>query len=164
MNKTVAAIVLVVGALLLGLGLLFLCAAIRAPQRLILAVLLIVIGGGAAAWAGMTWRRLSDIEPKRLADRIVETVRAQGKFETTQAEAVASLSAPAANVQAALEILQARGEAVPEHRDDRTVYVLPNLKESKVIRRCPFCGTTFPVKEAVQRCPNCGGVVELDRT
>lgn len=164
MNKTVALIVLGIGALMLGLGLLFLCASIRAPQRMILAILLIVIGGAGAAWAGTTYRRLSDIEPKRLADRIVETVRLQGKFETTAAEAVAGLAAPAANVQQALEVLQSRGEAVPENRDDRRVYVFPNLKESKVERRCPYCGAQFPVKQALTQCPNCGGNLELKRT
>jgi len=164
MNKTVALIVLVVGGLMLGLGLLFLCASIRAPQRLILAGLLVIIGGAAVAWAGTTWRRLSEIEPKRLADRIVEMVRLQGKFETTAAEAVAGLAAPAGSVQVALEVLQSRGEAVPEQRADRRVYVFPNLKESKVVRRCPYCGAEFPVKQAITRCPNCGGVIELERT
>jgi hypothetical protein len=164
MNKTVALMVMLVGALMMGLGLLFLCASIRAPQRLILAALLIVIGGAGVAWAGTTWRRLSEIEPKRLADRIVEMAKLQGKFETTAAEAVAELSAPAANVQAALEILQSRGDAVPEQRDDRRVYVFPNLKESKVERRCPYCGAQFPVKQALSNCPNCGGNLELKRT
>ena len=153
---------------MLGLGLLFLCASAAATEktaiRFILAALLIVIGGAGAAWAGTTYRRLSDIEPKRLADRIVEMVRLQGKFETTEAEAVAGLSAPAANVQQALDVLEARREAVPENRDDRRVYVFPNLKESKVERRCPYCGAQFPVKQALSQCPNCGGNLELKRT
>lgn len=164
MNKTAAIVVLLVGALMLGLGLLFLCASIRAPQRMILAVLLIVIGAAGAAWAGTTYRRLGDVEPRRLADRIVEMVRLQGKFETTEAEAVAGLAAPAANVQAAFDLLQARREAAPEQRDDRRVYVFPNLKESQVERRCPYCGAQFPVKQALAQCPKCGGNLELKRT
>ena len=168
MNKTLALIVLVVGGLMLGLGLLFLCASAAATEkmaiRFVLAALLIVFGGAGVAWAGTTWRRLSDIEPKRLADRIVEMVRTQGKFETTAAEAVAGLAASATNVQAALEILQTRGEIVPEQRDDRRVYVFPNLKESKIERRCPYCGAQFPVKQALSNCPNCGGNLELKRT
>ncbi len=168
MNKTIALILLLVSAVLLGLGLLFLCASTveteRTAIRFVLSMLLILIGGAGAVWAGMTWRRLSDIEPPRLADRIVEMMRLQGTFETTAAEAVANLSAPAANVQAALEILQSRGEAIREQRDDRRVYVFPNLKESKVERRCPYCGAQFPVKQALVQCPNCGGNLELTRT
>jgi Zn finger protein HypA/HybF involved in hydrogenase expression len=168
MNKTISVIILIVGGLMLGCGLLFLCASAAAPQktiiRFLLALLLIVIGGAGAAWAGMTWRRLSEIEPKRLADRIVEMVRLQAKSETTAAEAVAGLSAPAANVEAALEVLASRGEVVQEQREDRRVYVFPNLKESKVERRCPYCGAQFPVKLAITQCPNCGANIELKRT
>jgi hypothetical protein len=164
MNKTSALVVLIVSGLVLGAGLLFLCAAAVRPERIGLAGLLIVIGGAGAAWAGTTWRRLSGIEPERLADRIVEMLRAQGKFETTAAEAVAELSAPAASVQVALELLGQRGEAVPEQRDDRRVYVVPNLKQAKVERRCPYCGATFPVKQAITQCPKCGGNIELKRT
>jgi hypothetical protein len=168
MNKTLALIVLLVSAAMLGLGLLFLCASAAATEktavRFILSLLLIILGAAGAAWAGMTWRRLSDIEPQRLADRIVEMVRLQGRFETTAAEVVASLSAPASNVQAAIDVLQSRGEVTPENRDDRRVYVFPNLKESKVERVCPHCGSRFPVKQSLMQCPNCGGNLELKRT
>ena len=91
-------------------------------------------------------------------------VRAQGKFETTEAEAVATLSAPSANVQSALEILRSRGEVEREQRDDRRVYVFHNLQESKVERRCPYCDAQFPVKQALSECPNCGASLELKRT
>lgn len=168
MNKTMVLIVLAAGGLTLGCGLLFLCASAAAPEkmlvRFILALVMIVVGGAGAAWAGANWRRLSEIEPKRLADRIVEMVRLQGKFETTAAEAVAGLSAPADSVQAALRVLQERGQVTLEPRGDRQVYVFPNLKESQVERRCPYCGAQFPVKQAITRCPNCGGNVELQRT
>lgn len=161
MNKTIALIVLAGGGLLVGLGLLFMCASVARPERLPLSILLIVIGGGAAAWAGVTWRRLNEIEPERLADRVVEWVRAQGKFETTEAEVIAALAAPASSVHAALEILRSRGEIIADHRHDRLVYVFPNLKESKVERRCPYCGAQFPVKQALSKCPNCGASLEL---
>jgi len=164
MNKILLLIVLILGGLLVGAGLLFLCAAMVRPERLALAIILILVGGAGAGWAGLTWQHLNNIDPKRLADRIVESVRLQGEFETTAAEAVAELAAPAANVQQALELLQSRGEAVPEQRDDRRVYVFPNLKESKVERRCPYCGAQFPVKQALAQCPNCGGNLELKRT
>ena len=116
MNKTLALIMLLISAALLGLGLLFLCASAAATEktaiRFLLSLLLIVLGAAGAAWAGMTWRRLADIEPQRLADRVVEMVRLQGQFETTAAEAVASLSAPAANVPLT-DLIPTAGEAEP---------------------------------------------------
>lgn len=168
MNKTTALALLVISGLILGLGLLFLCASAAAPQkaaiRLVLSALLILVGSGGAAWSGMVWRRLNETEPRRLADRIVEMVRQEGKFETTNAEAIAGLSAPADAVQTALDLLRERGEAIPESRDERMVYVFPNLKQSMVVRRCPYCGAEFPVKQAISTCPNCGGKIELERT
>lgn len=168
MNKTAAIFILVVSGLVLGLGLLFLCASAAAPEkiivRIILAVALMAIGALGAAWAGKVWQRLSSIEPDRLADRILESARAQGVSELTVAEAVASLNAPAANVKAAFDVLDLRGDAHPEGRQDRTVYVFPGLKARKVERRCPYCGAEFPVKQAISICPNCGGKVELGRT
>ena len=86
-------------------------------------------------------------------------------FVTTDpAEAVAGLSAPAENVEAAFEVLKNRGDVQLEQREERYVYVFPGLKASKVERRCPYCNTEFPVKKAISRCPNCGGEIKLERT
>jgi DNA-directed RNA polymerase subunit RPC12/RpoP len=165
MNKTVAMIVLAAGSILLGLGLLFLCASAAAPERavsrILLGLVLALIGGGGAVWAGLQWRRLGEIEPARLADRIIGLVQTQAAPELTAAQATAQLGAPAANVQAALQLLQQRGEAQPEGRGDRVVYVFPGLKERKLTRHCVHCGTEFPVRQSLQRCPNCGGKIEL---
>lgn len=168
MNKTLIVVLLVIAMLLLGLGLLFLCASAAEPQRafsrILLGLSLSLIGAGGAVWAGLQWRRLGEIEPERLADRIVAWVQLQPNPEVTVSEATAQLGAPAANVQAALNLLQQRGEAQPETRGDRLVYVFPGLKEGKVVRRCVHCGTEFPVRQSLQRCPNCGGKIELQKT
>jgi len=168
MNKGLVAIMMLIDGSLFGLGLMLICASAAAPEkagtRLILGAVLIMLGGGGAAWLGRAMRRASEIDPQRLADRILEWLRAQNQSETTAAEIVGALSAPQDKVAAALEILQARGEAKPEQREARRVYVFPNLKESKVERRCPYCGAQFPVKQALSQCPNCGGNLELQRT
>jgi hypothetical protein len=127
-------------------------------------LVLLVLGSGGAAWAGNTYRRLNQIEPARLAERILKLARTQRKSETTAAEVTAALGAPAENVDAALEVLKGRGEAQMERREDRWVYVFPGLKTSLVERRCPYCGVEFPVKQAITQCPNCGGKIELQKT
>ena len=48
MNKTLLLIVLILGGLMVGAGLLFLCAAMVRPERLALAIILILIGGAGA--------------------------------------------------------------------------------------------------------------------
>ena len=168
MTKTTSLVILIASGLLLGLGLLFLCASAAAPDkaaiRILLAVALVGLGAGGAVWSGRTYRRLGDIEPARLADRILDLVRRLPNPELTTAEAVSELGAPGEAVRAALELLQGRGEARLEQREERLVYVFPNLKEGKVVRRCVHCGTEFPVKQSLSRCPNCGGKIDLQRT
>jgi len=99
-----------------GPGALFLCASIRAPQRMILAVLLIVIGA-AARRGPATYRRLSG-EPSRNAWPIASwrwcACRASSRRPRPKCRRA---GAPAANVQAAFHLLEARREAMPEHRE-----------------------------------------------
>lgn len=168
MSKTTSRMVLIGSGLLLGLGLLFLCASAAAPDkaviRILLALALIGLGAGGAIWAGKAHRRLGDIEPARLADRVLDLARQRPNPELTAAEAISELGAPAENVRTALEILQGRGDAHLEQREERRVYVFPGLMKGKVIRRCENCGTEFPVKQSLNQCPNCGGKVSLMRT
>ncbi|MBN1923130.1 MAG: hypothetical protein JW892_17930 [Anaerolineae bacterium] len=162
MNKFLPLAMVIVGGLLLAPGLLFLCAAIQEPKRLLLSLLLLVGGGLLAFFGGRLWARDRALSPVRLAGRITELVGASDA-ETTVAQAVASLGAPHAAVQAAFDLLQERGEAYREKREDKEVYVFPGLMPSKVVRRCPYCGNSFSVKTPVHKCPYCGGVVEIER-
>ena len=80
-RRSLAIGVLLISTVTLALGLLFLCAATRQPSRLLLAVALLVVGGGLAAWSGLTLRRLRELDPENLSDRITELVRAGGSAE-----------------------------------------------------------------------------------
>jgi hypothetical protein len=42
-------------------------------------------------------------------------------------------------------------------------YAFPGLEETKVVRRCAYCGNEFSVKTPLHKCPNCGGDLELVR-
>ena len=39
--------------------------------------------------------------------------------------------------------------------------VFPGLKESKVVRRCAYCGNEYTVRKPLHKCPNCGGHLEI---
>lgn len=147
----------------MALGLLFLCAATRESGRLPLSLILLVMGGVLAAWSALTWRRGQQLEPERLADSILNLVRASGGSETTLAEVVAELNVPTEAAQRALSVLQGRGECRRERRAGKDLYVFPGLMERKVVRRCPYCGSEFSVKTPLYQCPNCGGQLELVR-
>ena len=163
MKRTILLAPFVISGILLALGSLFLCAATREPGRLPLSLLLLVIGGGLAAWSALTWRRQQQLEPDRLADSIIDLVRARGAAEVTLAEVVAELNVPTQAAQQALGVLQGRGECRRERRAEKDLYVFPGLMERKVVRRCAYCGSEFSVKTPLHQCPNCGGQLELVR-
>jgi membrane protein implicated in regulation of membrane protease activity len=160
-NKTVVVIVLVASVVLLSLGLLFLCASSLNPGRLWLSIALVVIGGGLAVWSGVSLRRLRDLNPERVADRIVELVRRRGDTETTLADVVGSLQVPHETAEAAMGVLAGRQLVQRERRADRDVFVFPQLRVSKIVRQCPYCHSEFSVKTPVHKCPNCGASLEL---
>jgi len=63
----------------------------------------------------------------------------------------------------ALALLEGRGQCYPEPREGREFYVFPGLEETKVVRRCAYCGNEFSVKTPLHKCPDCGGELELAR-
>ena len=161
--KTVAFAVLGVAVVLLAVGLLFLCAATTTPSRLWLALVLLALGAGLAVWAGVTLRRLRDLEPERVADRVVELVCRRGDDEITEADIIGSLGVPSDVAAQAVGVLSARQLIQRQRRGDRDVLIFPALRAGKVVRRCPYCGSEFSVKTALHKCPNCGATLELGK-
>jgi len=163
MKRTAAIIVLLAAVLFLTVGLVFLCAAVRDTGRLPLALILLAIGGAGTIWSGVTLRRLRDLAPENLSDRITELARAGGEGEVAIVEIVADLGVPDEAAVAALNLLERRGEAHRDRVGEKDVYVFPGLQPSLVKRRCPYCGSEFSVKHAVYKCPHCGGDLRLQK-
>jgi hypothetical protein len=156
---------LTMGAFLLGVvflagGLIFLCAAVQSTGRLPIALALLVIGIGLAAWAGLRWRRAKQLAPEVLDGRIVDLATSQ-QGELTLAQVMGTLDIPDDVARAALARLETNGLCRQERREEKTVYVFPGLKESKVVRRCTYCGNEYSVREPLHKCPNCGGSLQI---
>lgn len=163
MNRTMSYLVIGVAVLFLAGGLVFLCAATSNAGRLPLALILLVIGGGLAFWGGTSLRRAVALDPENLSDRITRLARRSGQGEMTLSQAVSALNAPDEAVERALSLLVERGQAYPEYREDREVYVFSGLRAAKLVRRCESCGTEYSVKEPIYTCTKCGGKVEVVR-
>ena len=116
MNRTAATIVIVISVLFLAVGLWFLCAATREPSRLFLAVVLLAVGGGLAAWSGLALRRLRDLSPEHLSDRITVLARAGGQAEVTLSQVVGELRVPDEAALNALDLLESQGQCRRERR------------------------------------------------
>jgi hypothetical protein len=160
MNRIVYLGVFVVSALVLGLGVLFLCAATAVPERMPLAIVLFVIGVIGAGWSAFSYRRWADRQPAALAARITD-LAAQNDGELALSQVMSAFDVPASAAQAGMDELLQKGQCHREPRGDQIFFIFPGLKEQKLIRKCVYCGSTFPVKQSLQKCPNCGGNLEL---
>jgi hypothetical protein len=155
------ALFLLAGLLLAG-GLIFLVAALQNPGRLLTALALSVPGAGLATWAGVRWRRAKQLSPDTLGDRITQLADAYDA-EITVAQVVSELDAPDDAARTALARLEANGLCHQEYRAGTTIYVFPGLRDSKVVRRCSYCGSEYSVRQPLHKCPNCGGELEIAR-
>ncbi len=147
-------------ALVLGLGMLFACAAIAVPARWPLAIVLLALGAAGAGWSAYAYRRWKETQPAALAARITD-LAAQNQGEVALAQIMSVLDVTASAAQAGIDTLVQNGACLHEARGEQEIFTFPGLKEHKVERRCPFCGSAFPVKQSLQKCPNCGGNLEL---
>jgi hypothetical protein len=153
---------LVASALFLAAGLIFMCAVVDNPRRLPISLALLLVGVALAAGAGRRWRRARQLSPDVLDDRIVE-LAAGYDAEVTLAQVVSSLGVPDDAARTALAHLEAKGLAHQEHREGKTIYLFPGLKDSQVVRRCAYCGSEYSVREPLHKCPNCGGQLEITK-
>ncbi len=160
MNRLVYFIIFFISTFVLGMGLLFLCAATEAPERIWLAIILLALGATGAGWSAYSYRKWLNMQPWQLATRVT-SLAAQNDGELALSQVMSQYSVPAPVATAALDELVNKGQCRREARADAVVYVFPGLKERKMIRKCVYCGSTFPVKQALQKCPNCGGNLEL---
>jgi hypothetical protein len=151
------------GVAFLGGGLIFLCAVVQNPARLPIALVLVIVGGGLAAWAGARWRRARQLSPEVLDDRIT-ILAADYDGELSLAQVVSALKVPDEAAKSALARLEADGLCAQEHRNGRILYVFPGLEERKVVRRCSYCGSEYSVREPLTKCANCGGTLEIVKT
>jgi hypothetical protein len=149
--------------LLLTGGLIFLCAAVQNAARFPIALALLLVGGALATWSGLRLRRARQLAPDTLDDRITQLAAAHDA-ELTLAQVISALDVSNDAARAALAHLEADGLCHQEQREGQSFYIFPGLKESRVIRRCSYCGNEYSVREPLHKCPNCGGSLELVRT
>jgi DNA-directed RNA polymerase subunit RPC12/RpoP len=160
MNKIVYFAVFVVSCLALGLAMLFLCVAVNVPERMPLALVLLVVGAVGTGWSGLSYSRWLSLQPGPLGVRITALAE-QNSGEVSLAQVVSGLNAPADAAMAAMNDLQQKGQGHMEPRKDTMMFVFPGLKERKMVRKCVYCGNTFPVRDPLQKCPSCGGRLEV---
>jgi hypothetical protein len=160
MNRIVYFAVFVVSCVVLGVALLFLCASVYEANRMIMAIALFIAGGAGVVWSGLSYNKWFHRQPGALAPRIT-ALADQNSGEVSLAQVMSTLNVPADVATAALDDLQQKGQCHLESHGEKTVYVFPGLQERKMVRKCVYCGSTFPVRDPLQKCPSCGGNLEV---
>ena len=160
MNKLAYLGIFMLFSVILGAGLLFLVASTVVPERITVALGLLTLGTIGAVVTAYFYSRWYIQQPAVLSARITDLAD-RGDGEIAISQVMSALRVPASAVQAAMDDLVQKGQAHAESRNGQMLYVFPGLKERKMVRKCVYCGSTFPVKQPLQKCPNCGGNLEL---
>src|SRR5512140_2872010 len=116
MNRFIYLGVFIISVLVLGAGVLFLCAAISLPERWPLALVLLGLGAAGAGWSAYAYRRWSGLQPAALAARVTN-LAAENKGELGVAQIMSTLGIPAALATETLDTLVQQGQARREARD-----------------------------------------------
>jgi hypothetical protein len=162
MKKLVAIGAIVLAIILFLFGLIFLIAA-STTSRLLTAFALLAIGALLLWYAIRTLRRLRVLTPDNLDTAVVDLARRLGG-EVSVSQVRSEFSVDQETAQASLDRLRREGVAQLEHRGERVVYLFKGVLPAKAIRKCPYCGSEFPVRESLHTCPNCGGTLEITKT
>lgn len=49
-------------------------------------------------------------------------------------------------------------------RDNRRCYLFQDFQMKMDLKKCPLCGSDYPVRDVVVRCPACGCDLKNDRS
>jgi hypothetical protein len=150
------------GILTAGLGLIFLIASHGVASRLA-AGFIMSAGGLIALVAGVVlFRRGSRFNPSGIRKELLRLARI-GNGELAE-EAVAASLGDSDAVRYQIQTLVREGIASEIVRDRRRVWVFAGLQMKMVVKKCPYCGNDYPVRDDIERCPTCGGDLKLDRS
>jgi len=162
MKRIMAILAAVASIPLLVLGILFLIVAATGPSRMLVATVFLLVAGLLLFWSDSTLRRLAETSPQALNTGIKHLARTLGG-EVTVAQVQAEFHIPQKMALGALEKMLGQGECQREQRAERDVYIFKSVMPAKVLKRCPYCGSQFPVKAALAKCPNCGASLETTK-
>ena len=162
MKKLLPFAAIAVAIVLIIVGLIFLIAANNNPSRFLTAVALLAVGSGLTWVSIRRLRRIQDLAPRNLDTSIVDLARRLGG-EASVAQVRAEFRIDQTLATEALERLRDQGIAQIEPRGAGIVYLFKGVIPARAIRKCPYCGSEFPVRQAMHSCPNCGGNLELTK-
>jgi hypothetical protein len=154
--KAFAIVLMLVGALLGVLGLVFLIAPGRAGTGLVM----LIIGLALVAFAASRMKTMKGLSPEGVEQQIT-SVAAAANGDVTVSALAGETGLEDGLLRAGLERLLNKGMLQVELRDGTDHYLFPGLRQEKMVKKCPYCGNEYPVAQAGRTCPSCGGNLEV---
>ena len=156
------ALLSVIGILSSALGLIFFIGSHGIGSRLAAAGILGTAGVIMFVIGVIMFRRGSRFSPAGIRKELLRLAR-MNNGELTEEAIIGTLgTSDTVNVQ--LAALVREGVASERMRDNRKLYVIENVQMKMVLKKCPYCGNDYPVRDDIERCPTCGGDLKLHRT
>lgn len=154
--KAFAFVLMVLGALLGLLGVVFLIA----PGRAVTGLIMLVIGAVLIGFAASRLKAMKAVSPEGVEQHITQ-VAADSNGDVTVASLAGQTGLDDAVLRDGLDRLLRKGMVQVEVRDGTEHYLFAGLKEEKMIKKCPYCGNEYPLSQAGRTCPSCGGNLEV---
>ncbi len=141
------------------LGLMFLIVSSGSGSRLITGIMLSAIGAALLASGIFLFRKGMRERPGSVHDRILGAAAKHNGV--IAAEVLAAETGGGDSVEFALAAMVRKGRAIAVDREGRKIYTFPELQFKLKFKKCPYCGSDYPVKENIERCPSCGGDLKI---
>jgi hypothetical protein len=156
------ALLSVIGFLAGGLGVVFLIASHGLQSRLFAGGTMLA-GGLALIVIGIfLFRRGTGYSPAGIRKELIRLAR-MNNGELTR-EAIAGSLGTSDTVNFEVAALIKEGVAVERTRDNRSYYIFEDFRLAMVVKKCPYCGNDYLVRDDIEKCPSCGGDLKMERT
>jgi hypothetical protein len=162
LQVVIGALLSAIGFMSSALGVIFLIAPHGIGSRLTVACVM-GAGGLAILVAGVIlFRRGTRFSPSGIRKEILRLAR-MNNGELTD-EAINGSLGKSDAVSFQIAALVKDGIAAERVRGNRRVYLFEEFQTKLVLKKCPYCGNDYPVRDDIERCPSCGGDLKMHRS
>jgi len=160
MKKILGSLAIIFSILLIILGILFLIASGKGVNRFVIGLVMLVI----AFFVFIVGMKLIKgvpvvLSPENLRFEIINLAKKfNGEIFLSQ---LYSMFGKDSNFLLIIDQLVSEGVAEEILKDGGKVYLFKDFQSTMLIKKCPYCGNDYPVRDDVEVCPTCGGDLKM---
>lgn len=141
------------------LGMMFLIVSSGSGSRLISGIMLSAVGVALLASGIFLFRKGMRERPGSVHDSILKAAAKHNGVITS--EVLAAETGGGDAVDFAIAAMIRKGRVAAGEKDGMKIYTFPELQFKLKFKKCPYCGSDYPVNENIERCPSCGGDLKI---